>query len=248
MAAAPCARAANQLRARVHVYDSSNTKSGVMRGPFRRLAIPCLYNGQVQRVPFAGDQIPTNLLDQAALNMVTLPATPITLGTTNNFTFNPPLTQTTDQFDVRLDQNLGASDHLFFRYSYDNSNQVIPGTLPAPANSGIQTGPYIATGLHWAAYEGHADIVRLLLNRGAPLDVADEIHGGTPLGWALYACGDARPREKERRPCYQTIALLVRAGSKVDPRWFEGDAERERAAGKMRSDPRLVAALRGEMP
>jgi ankyrin repeat protein len=104
------------------------------------------------------------------------------------------------------------------------------------------------TGLHWAAYEGHADIARLLLDRGSPVDVTDEIHGGTPLGWALYACGNDRPREKQRRSYYQTIALLVRAGSKVDPRWFEADAEREQAAGKMRSDPKLVAALRGEMP
>jgi ankyrin repeat protein len=104
------------------------------------------------------------------------------------------------------------------------------------------------TGLHWAAYEGHADTVQLLLDRGAPVDVTDEIHGGTPLGWALYAWGNRRPRERERRSYYETVAILVRAGSKVDAQWFDGDADRERAAGKMRSDPRMVAALRGETP
>ena len=103
------------------------------------------------------------------------------------------------------------------------------------------------TGLHWAAYEGHADTIRLLLERGASVDTTDETHGGTPLGWALYAWGNRRPRERERRSYYETVALLVRAGSKMDPRWFDGDADRERAAGNLRSDLRMTAALRGEL-
>lgn len=46
----------------------------------------------------------------------------------------------------------------------------------------------------------------------------------------------------------KTVALLIRARSKLDPRWFDGDADRERAAVKMRSDPGMMAALRGEIP
>lgn len=103
------------------------------------------------------------------------------------------------------------------------------------------------TGLHWAAYEGHVDAVRLLLDRGAPVNVADDTHGGTPLEWALYAWGN-RPRERERRAYLETVALLARAGSVVDPRWYEGDAERERAAERLRTDARMQAALRGEIP
>jgi ankyrin repeat protein len=102
------------------------------------------------------------------------------------------------------------------------------------------------TGLHWAAYEGHADTVRLLLDRGAPVDVVDETHCGTPVGWALYAWGNRRPRERERRSYYETVVLLVRAGSKVDPEWFDRNSERQHAASRMRSDPRMMAALRGE--
>ena len=124
----------------------------VETGNFSALGVPIYnpyltqtVNGQAQRVVFAGNQISPTLLDPAAINLMKLLPAATTTGTTNNFTFNPPLTQQTDQFDVRIDQNLGASDHLFFRYSYDTSNQVVPGTLPAPANSSIQTGPYIAT-------------------------------------------------------------------------------------------------------
>lgn len=104
------------------------------------------------------------------------------------------------------------------------------------------------TGLHWAAHEGHADTVRLLLDRGAPVDLADDTHGGTPLEWALYGWGNRGPREKERRPYPETVALLVRAGSRLRPGWLEGDVERERAAEKLRSHPYMAAALRGEIP
>ena len=104
------------------------------------------------------------------------------------------------------------------------------------------------TGLHWAAYEGHADNVRLLLERGAPVDAIDENYSGTPLGWALYAWGNIRPGLKRQRAYYETVALLVRAGAKVNPVWFANDGERERAATKIRSDPRMLAILEGRLP
>jgi len=103
------------------------------------------------------------------------------------------------------------------------------------------------TGLHWAAYEGHADIVSRLLERGAPVDAEDKRHDGTPLGWALYAWGTS-PDRAERRGYYEVVALLARAGAKLDPQWYEDDADRQRAAKKLQSDPRMLAALRGQMP
>jgi ankyrin repeat protein len=104
------------------------------------------------------------------------------------------------------------------------------------------------TGLHWAAYGGHVETVKLLLERGAPVDAKDESYGGTPLGWALYAWGNATEREAERVRYYEVVALLARAGAKLVPQWYEDDEDRRRAATKMRSDPRMLAALRGEMP
>ena len=43
-----------------------------------------------------------------------------------------------------------------------------------------------ATPLHQAALVGHDAVVRLLVERGARLDIKDMIFKGTPLGWALY--------------------------------------------------------------
>jgi ankyrin repeat protein len=102
------------------------------------------------------------------------------------------------------------------------------------------------TGLHWAAWEGHADTVKLLLNRGARVDTLDDAFGGTPLWWALYHWANSTPAA-ERGTFHEAVALLVRAGAKLDPAWFEvGDEERQRAVHKLRSDPRMMAALRGE--
>jgi ankyrin repeat protein len=103
------------------------------------------------------------------------------------------------------------------------------------------------TGLHWAAYGGHAETVKLLLERGAPVNAADESYGGTPLEWALYQWGNS-PRQAERGLYYETAALLARSGAKLHDEWFrEDDEERQRAVRKLRSDPRMLAALRGEV-
>jgi len=92
------------------------------------------------------------------------------------------------------------------------------------------------TGLHWAAFNAHADIVKLFLKRKAPLDVRDDNFDGTPLGWALYAWGDPPP-EAERDRYQETVALLVAAGAHVEPVWLTHE--------KVRADPSMAAALRG---
>lgn len=43
-----------------------------------------------------------------------------------------------------------------------------------------------STPLHQAAGSGHESVVRLLVERGARLDIEDTIFKGTPLGWAEY--------------------------------------------------------------
>jgi hypothetical protein len=96
------------------------------------------------------------------------------------------------------------------------------------------------TGLHWAAFGGHAETVKLLLQRGAAIDVKDKSYSGTPLDWALYAWGDS-PEEPARY--YKVVALLVGAGAQL----ADADEARQQIAKKIRSDPRMAAAFRGEV-
>ena len=85
--------------------------------------------------------------------------------------------------------------------------------------------------------------VKLLLKCGSLVDAKDESFGGTPLDWALYAWGNAPEKGDERGRYYEVLALLVRAGARFDPQWYEDDEDRRRAATKMQSDPRMLAAL-----
>lgn len=42
------------------------------------------------------------------------------------------------------------------------------------------------TPLHHAVWSSHADVVRMLVERGARLDMKDKVYEGTPLDWAVY--------------------------------------------------------------
>jgi hypothetical protein len=97
------------------------------------------------------------------------------------------------------------------------------------------------TGLHWAAFCGHVDLVKLLLARKARLDIKDESFDGPPLGWALHGWG---PNDTQGH-YYRVVALLVRAGATVDPGWL-ADPDLPLPA-KIRADPRMLAARHGKI-
>jgi ankyrin repeat protein len=44
-----------------------------------------------------------------------------------------------------------------------------------------------STPLHQAAFAGHMDVVRLLVERGASLEKTDILWNGTPMDWARHA-------------------------------------------------------------
>jgi len=90
------------------------------------------------------------------------------------------------------------------------------------------------TGLHCAAYGGHVDTVRLLLERKAPVDAIEREWNNTPLGWALHSWSESRTRA-DREPYYQVVAMLVAAGATVRPAVLEWS--------KVRADRRMLSAL-----
>jgi ankyrin repeat protein len=87
-----------------------------------------------------------------------------------------------------------------------------------------------ATGLHIAAFQGHLDVVTLLLRNGARVDVIDKTWKTTPLTWAMTGWS-MRPADAH----YDIVKALVAAGASVRPDIVEWDA--------VRGDPRMHAAL-----
>ncbi len=96
------------------------------------------------RSAFTGNRIPASRLDAAAVKLFALLPDPTSPAATRNFIYNPTLAQRTDQFDVRLDQNVRQSDRLFFKYSYDDTDLESPGLLPSPANAAAPIGKYLS--------------------------------------------------------------------------------------------------------
>jgi hypothetical protein len=90
-------------------------------------------NGFV-RSPFLNNRIPTNRMDPVALNVMRYFPAPNQPGdpTTgrNNFYASGSAKVNTDNFDIRIDQNLGTNRRLFGRYSYRRSLDAPPQLFP----------------------------------------------------------------------------------------------------------------------
>jgi hypothetical protein len=89
--------------------------------------------GQYIRDTFAGNQIPASLIDPrmvAWANFLFPKAGSVFDSSGDNAIDSTPLTQNQNEFDVRVDQKVGANDTAFFRYSFFNSNESSSGGLP----------------------------------------------------------------------------------------------------------------------
>jgi hypothetical protein len=116
--------------------------------------VPTLYEQQHvgDFSDIGGPVLTSSQINPIALKYFQLYPAPNLAGRVNNFTYSPNRTQTSDTFDVRVDQNFSDRDRFFARYSYNNVTTNTPDSLPAV--SGISPGgsavSYPGTSPQWA--------------------------------------------------------------------------------------------------
>ena len=87
----------------------------------------------------ATKQIDPSCIDPVARNLINLYPLPNVPGAgffNNNFISNGILNNDVDQFDIRIDHNLSAGDHVFGRYSFQDTERHEPPLLNDPVASG----------------------------------------------------------------------------------------------------------------
>lgn len=66
--------------------------------------------------------------------------------------------------------------------------------------------------LHWAAWHGNAELVRLILMQTPPLEDTANEYNSTPMGWALHGSENAWEPKKGDHPA--TVEALLEAGAR----------------------------------
>ena len=82
------------------------------------------------------NQIPAGRLDPNAVKLLNLYPNPTNGGFSSNFTASPALYEHRNAFDARGDYNASQSDQVFFRFSYVDDPQFIPGPFGGIADGG----------------------------------------------------------------------------------------------------------------
>ena len=119
------------------VAERQGNFSGVSRifDPFTTTTNPANPSGSI-RTEFPGSQIPASRINPIAQRIINLYPLPQTNGLVNNYTYEPMKIQNNDTFDGRVDYKFSDSNTAFARYSFNDTNTVIPTGCPV-APSGI---------------------------------------------------------------------------------------------------------------
>ena len=100
------------------------------------------------------------------------------------------------------------------------NNDTLAARLMLAAGLPVDTfSQHHATPLHWAAWHGNAELVRLILAHHPPLENADNDFKGTPLRWAIH--GSEHGWHCERGDYGGTVSALLDAGARL-PENIEG--------------------------
>jgi ankyrin repeat protein len=108
--------------------------------------------------------------------------------------------------------------------AHDNNTEAVRLMLEAGWPPEIR-GELGGTPLHWAAWHGNAVMVREILRYRPAVDVKDDTHQGTPLGWAIH--GSLHGWQCKTGDYAGTVEALLEAGATppdVGPELVASDA------------------------
>jgi hypothetical protein len=89
--------------------------------------------------------LPAGRLDSNAIALLNLYPTPTNGSVFSNFTSSPAIKEDRNAFDARVDLNISDKNQLFYRFSYVDDPQFIPGIFGGVADGGgFQEGPQTA--------------------------------------------------------------------------------------------------------
>jgi len=109
------------------------TSTGFVRDPFGTCGASTLnFSASACNL----NQIPASRLDPVALKLMTLYPAANKAGLTSNYTVSPSLYEHRNAFDIRADVNPTQKDQVFFRFSYVDDPQFIPGIFGGVADGG----------------------------------------------------------------------------------------------------------------
>ena len=138
----------------------------MFNGDFSAVSTPIynpfnVVNGQRQQ--FAGNIIPSNLINPAAKALLAYYGTSQTgsVASTTNYTGYPKLTLDSDQYTGRLDYNLNSRHNLFGQVSYVNSPENAPGLFLAQGSQYPLNTELIALGWNWTVSQNKVNEFRL---------------------------------------------------------------------------------------
>lgn len=112
-----------------------------------------------------------------------------------------------------LATTLSASYQRHIAHAARNNNLAAVRLMLAAGLPVNALGQHRATPLHWAAFQGNAEMAQEILRFSPPLELKDADFNGTPLGWAIH--GSENGWHFDQSDYARTVELLLQAGAKV---------------------------------
>ncbi len=109
-----------------------------------------------------------------------------------------------------------VASEAFFEAARKGNLKKIEGLLDAGTDVNVKT-EYGATALFFACDKGYLDIARLLIEKGATVNLSDTFYGATPYYWALS------------HDHFDILSLLISSGAPAEPSGFMKAVEKGHA-------------------